>query len=72
MRTPTALLRIGAALGIQNAKNTLDTRRALKTPILTKLSNSNKEWKETCQQRGFLTAGAMPLSLLSIGAPALG
>lgn len=65
MRTPTALLRIGAALGIQNAKNTLDTRRGLKTPILTKISNSNKEWKETCQQRGFRTVASMPPQLMS-------
>jgi len=66
MRTPTALLRIGAALGIQNAKNTLDTRRGLKTPILTKISNSNKEWKETCQQRGFRTVASMPPQLMSV------
>lgn len=66
MRTPTALLRIGAALGIQNAKNTLDTRRGLKTPILTKISNSNKEWKETCQQRGFRTVASMPPQFMSV------
>ncbi|HBZ47844.1 MAG TPA: hypothetical protein DEO93_11680 [Stenotrophomonas sp.] len=66
MRIPTALLIAGATLGIKNAQTKLDIRRAVKTPILTKISNSNREWKDTCQQRGFRTAEAMPVQLMSV------
>lgn len=53
MRTPTALLRIGAALGSQNAKQTLNDRRATKTAFITNISNINKDWKAERQRLGF-------------------
>lgn len=68
MRTPTALLRIGAALGNQNAQKTLDGRRALKTPILTTISNANKEWKEARHLHGFRNIDSMPPKLMSVRA----
>ncbi|MBT2768181.1 hypothetical protein J7J08_11080 [Stenotrophomonas sp. ISL-67] len=53
MRTPTALLRIGAALGSQSAKQTLKDRRATKTAFITNINNINKEWKAERQRQGF-------------------
>lgn len=53
MRTPTALLRIGAALGSPNAKQTLNDRRATKTAFITNISNINKDWKAERQRMGF-------------------
>lgn len=60
MRIPTALLRIGAELGIKNAQKTLEGRRALKTSILTTIANANKEWKEARQLGIFRNPLHMP------------
>lgn len=72
MRTPTALLRIGAALGIQNAQKTLDSRRASNAPVLITISNTNTEWKEACcHLRDFRNADSLPPKLVSVRATPL-